>query len=84
MQVDHTLWQRWAGFLQRWRIDGLAAFLLEAGGPLVLLAAQALYFGQPFFRQTMPDRNIQALVDLLENEEEGQAFAAFLRERKSQ
>ena len=84
MQVDRPLWQRWAGFLQRWRMDGIVAFLLDAGGPLVVLAAQALYFGQPFLRQTMPDHSLQALVDLLEDEQEGQSFAAFLREGKSQ
>ena len=84
MQVDRTLWQRWASFLQHWRIDGLVAFLLDAGGPLVVMAAQALYIGQPFLRQTMPDQSFLALANLLEDEEEGQLFAAFLREGKGQ
>jgi hypothetical protein len=83
MLADRTLWTRWAGLLQRWRVDGIVAYLLDAGGPLIVIAAQALYIGQPFIRQSMPDSSFQALVGLLEDQEEGQTFAAFLREGKT-
>ncbi len=77
------LWQKWARILQRWRLDGIAAFIMEAGGPLAVLAAQALYLGQPFFRQSMPEANFQALANLFEDQEEGQLFAAYLREGRN-
>lgn len=84
MQTDHTLWPKWARFLQHWGVDGIAAFLMEAGGPLTVLAAQVVYLGQPFLRQSDSEGHLQALVDLFEDQEEGQMFAAFLREGRSQ
>lgn len=62
----------------------MAAYLLEAGGPFIVLAAQMIYLGQPFLRQAMPEGHLQALVNLLEDQEEGQMFVTFLREEKSQ
>jgi hypothetical protein len=80
MQTDHSLWQNWARFLQRWRVDGIVVYLIEAGGPLSVLAAQAIYMGQPFLRQSVPEGHLQALANLFEDQEEGQMFVAFLRE----
>ena len=80
MQTDHTLWQNWARFLHHWGVDGIAAYLMEAGGPLSVLAAQAIYMGQPFLRQSVPEGHLQALANLFEDQEEGHMFAAFLRE----
>ena len=82
MQPDRTLWSQWARVLQRWKLDGVVTFFLEAGGPLAVLAAQIIYLGQPFLRQAIPDTQLQALVNLFEDEEEGQMFATFLREEK--
>jgi hypothetical protein len=84
MQTERSLWQNWARFLQHWGIDGIAAYLMEAGGPLSILAAQAIYVGQPFLRQSMPEGHWLALADLFENHEEGHLFAAFLREGRNQ
>jgi len=83
MKTDHTLWQNWARFLQHWGLDGITAFLMEAGGPVSILAAQAIYMGQRFIRQSMPEGHLQALANLFEDQEEGQMFAAFLREGKN-
>ena len=83
MKTDHTLWQNWARFLQHWGVDGIAAFLMEAGGPVSILAAQAIYMGQPFLRQSMPEGHLQALANLFEDQEEGHMFAAFLREGRN-
>jgi hypothetical protein len=82
MQTDRSLWHNWARFLQRWGLDGITAFLMEAGGPLSVLAAQAIYMGQPFLRQSMPEGHLHALAELFEDQEEGHMFAAFLREGK--
>ncbi len=84
MHPDDILWQKWARILQRWKLDGIAAYVIDAGGPLAILAAQALYLGQPFLRQSMPDGQLQALANLFEDQEQGQLFAAYLREGRNQ
>ncbi len=66
-------WPRWAEFLRRTHLDGLAAWLLEAGAPLALLSAQALYLGRPFLGE-----GADALARTLESDEEARLFASFL------
>jgi hypothetical protein len=82
MQPDRSLWSGWAQKLQRWRMQNLASFLLEAGGPVSVLAAQAIYLGQPFLKGVMPSNHMQALADLLEDRDASRQFAVFLREGK--
>ena len=53
MQPDRTLWPGWAHMLQRWGLHNIASFLLEAGGPINVLAAQAIYLGQPFLTRAV-------------------------------
>jgi hypothetical protein len=69
-------WSAWAQTLRRFKLDGLALWLLEAGSPLVLLGAQLLYIGQPL----LGGKNIQPLARMLEDEQETQAFLHYLRE----
>lgn len=73
-------WPRWAESLRRYKLDALAASLLEAGGPLNLLGAQALYFGVPFLGESA-----DALARMLESVDEAHAFASYLdaEERKA-
>lgn len=66
-------WPRWADLLRRTHLDGLAAWLLEAGAPLALLSAQALYLGRPFLGEAA-----DALARTLESEDEARAFSSFL------
>ena len=66
-------WSHWAEVLRRYRLDGLASWLLDAGRPLALLSAQMLYIGRPFLGVTA-----DALARTLESDDETQAFAAFL------
>jgi hypothetical protein len=68
-------WSTWAESLRRLKLDGFAAWVLEAGGPLTILGAQALYMSQPFFG----GKQLHALAQMLEEDEETQAFARFLR-----
>jgi len=72
-------WPAWADSLRRRGLDDLVAWLLDAAGPLSILGAQALYFGGPFLRPAIPDRQLKALAHLLENSAEGQAFVHYLR-----
>lgn len=80
MQLDHVFWSNWARFLRRWGLVEMVAFILDGGGPLLILAAQLLCFGQPLLGLAVPDRQVQAMVDLLEDREEARNFSAFLQE----
>ena len=68
-------WSTWAESLRRLKLDVLAAWLLEAGGPLTVLGAQAVYLGQPF----LGGKKLDSLAHMLEEDEESQAFARYLR-----
>ncbi len=72
-------WSTWAESLRRFKLDGLAAWLLEAGGPLTILGAQAVYLGQPF----LGGKKLDSFARMLEEEEETHAFARYLREENS-
>ncbi len=72
-------WSHWADTLRRFKLDGLAPWLLEAGAPLTVLCAQALYISQPF----VGGKGWGAFAHMLEEDEEVQAFARYLREEAS-
>lgn len=74
-------WPAWADFLQRRGLTGFASWLLEAAGPFKILGAQVINFGAPFLRSALPDDQLKALSFMLEDGNEGQAFATYLRER---
>jgi hypothetical protein len=71
-------WSHWAESLRRLRLDGLASWLLEAGAPLTLLGAQALYISQPFVGGER-GTSWKSFAHMLEQEDEVQAFARYLR-----
>jgi len=75
MRTSSVAWTKWAETLSRFKIEGLVAWLLEAGEPLTLVGAQMLYFGQPLLGH---DR-VNDLAHFLEDKEEVSAFVAFLR-----
>lgn len=68
-------WSAWAETLRKLKLDGLASWLLEAGAPLTVLSAQALYMSQPF----LGGKNWNSFAHMLEQDEEVQAFARYLR-----
>jgi hypothetical protein len=72
---SHTDWSKWVEALHRFKLDGLASWLLEAGSPLKLLGAQALYISQPF----VGGKQLESIAHMLEDEEETQAFVHYLR-----
>ncbi|MBM3126546.1 MAG: hypothetical protein FJZ87_15995 [Chloroflexi bacterium] len=74
MKSPREYWPRWAETLRRYQLNEIAASFLEAGSPLALLGAQALYFGRSFF----DSEQITALALTLEEEPEARAFASFL------
>jgi hypothetical protein len=64
--------------LRRQGLAELAAWTLEAVGPLNILGAQALYLGQPFVSLSA-SQGLRALALLLEQEDEARAFVAQLK-----
>ncbi len=74
MKSSREYWPRWAETLRRYQLHELTASLLEAGSPLALLGAQALYFSQGF----IANDQLTALAVTLEEDNEARAFASFL------
>ncbi|MBK9206763.1 MAG: hypothetical protein IPL71_00030 [Anaerolineales bacterium] len=74
MKSSREYWPRWAETLRHYQLNKLTASLLEAGSPLALLGAQALYFG----RGLIENDQLTALANTLEEETEARAFASFL------
>jgi hypothetical protein len=68
-------WSAWAETLRRFKMDGLVSWVLDAGSPLSLLGAFALYMGQPF----AGGRQLEAIARMLEDEQETRAFIQYLR-----
>ncbi len=67
--------------LRAWGLNGLAAALLESGGPLTFLGAQALYFGAPFLEPFGAEGDLHALAQLLEDPAAVHALAGRLAEK---
>jgi hypothetical protein len=80
MKTPRDYWPVWAETLRRYQLDGLVASLIEAGGPLTMVGAQALYFGRGFINSDQ----LQALARTLEEEDEVRAFASFLAQETAQ
>lgn len=74
MKSTRDYWQRWAESLRRYQLHDLVASFFEAGSPLALLGAQAIYFSGGFIKNDQLD----ALAGMLEDESEIRAFASFL------
>lgn len=82
MDSLRVYWPEWIDSLRRRGLDGYAAWLLEAGGPLHLIGAQLLYLGQPFVTPQAGE-GLRALAGLLEQEDETRAFADQLRQTRA-
>jgi len=74
MKSPREFWPRWAESLRRYQLNDLIASFLEAGSPLALLGAQAIYFSGGFIKSDQ----LTALAETLEEETEARAFASFL------
>jgi hypothetical protein len=53
--------------LHGWGVNDLAATLLESGGPLSFLGAQALYLVAPLLGPLTPENGAMALAQILED-----------------
>jgi hypothetical protein len=80
MLKNQKYWDMWAQYLQQRGLDTAVALLLDCIGPLSMLSAQGIHFGAPFLRRILPNEQLEALANILEDEEETHSFATFLRE----
>ena len=78
--LSYPFWKTWAHFLQRFKLDRVVALFLEAAGPVNVLLAQTIYFGQPLLSLAMPEEECYAIAQLLENTAESRSFVRFLLE----
>lgn len=59
------------------------ASLLEAIGPLSVLAAQIVYLGQPLMQGIFPEKNFNVAARLFEDPDRLRMFTQLLREEKA-
>lgn len=78
MESSRAYWPVWVDSLRRQGVADLAAWLLDAAGPLNILGAQALYLSQPFLPSTSI-QGMRALAHLLEQEDEARDFTTLLK-----
>jgi hypothetical protein len=79
MESNHHIWRGWAVNLHKWGLHEVAASLLEATGPLALLAAQLVYLSEPVFNGLTPAGTSRALVGMLEDDAGRAEFLKILR-----
>jgi len=77
-QTSRAFWPVWVERLQNWKLDGFAVWLLEAGAPLTVLSAQAIYLMNPFFG----GQQAEMLAQMLEEDGETRAFVDLLRQQE--
>ena len=80
MDASRAYWPIWMDALHKKSLNELAAWVLEAAGPLNVLGAQVLYMGQPLVPSST-GRGLRALASLLEDENETGAFVALLKRK---
>lgn len=78
MHVNQHKWHQWAQYLQRTHLIGFFSFLLDAAGPVRIIAAQSLLLAQPFFHYS----NLDDLATLLEDQEQSQAFLEYINQKE--
>jgi len=79
MQTPRAYWPAWVKVLRNQKLDFFAAWLLDAGAPFTLLAVQMLYFFRPIHNEGQSE----ALISMLEHNDETRAFVDFLRREKA-
>lgn len=79
MDFSQSTWQTWINKLKEYGLADLAASILEAGAPLALLGAQAVYVSQPVLSAVWPRLDLNPLAHLLEENTNYRDFICGLR-----
>jgi hypothetical protein len=77
MQVNQKYWYQWVQYLQRYHLIGIFRFLLDAAGPIRIVAAQSLWMTKPFIQNS----TISQLAAVLEDQEQSRAFLEYVKNR---
>ncbi|MBE0686453.1 MAG: hypothetical protein IH585_10675 [Anaerolineaceae bacterium] len=64
--------------MQRYHLVGLFRFLLDAAGPVRIVAAQSLWLTQPFVQNSI----ISQLAAVLEDQDQSKAFLEYVNNRE--
>jgi hypothetical protein len=80
MSTSQAVRQDWIAFLQGRGIAGISASLLEAFSPLALAGAQLMIIGEPVLSAFVSGTRMNAITELLENEQEYRGFITALKE----
>lgn len=83
MGKEPEIWKAWLSFLRRWGMQEIAAFLLEATGPLNLLSAQIVHITHPFLSLLASNDHLDALTEMFENQSKQKAFLSYLRQSET-
>lgn len=78
MHSDETDWEKWAFYLQQKQLIGITCFLLEAAGPIRIIAAQTLLLAKPFTSNPI----VENLAEILKSDQTSQALNNFLKDKK--
>ena len=74
MQVNQHDWNDWARYLQRNHLIEMFKFLLDASGPVRIIAANTLWMIQPFIQNV----TVTELGKILEDQDQSKAFLDFI------
>ncbi len=80
MNADQHMWRVWASAIRQWGLQNWVATMLEAAGPVTILGAQVVYFGQPLLGLALPKGHLEAVARMLEEPTHTRAFVDLLRE----
>ena len=78
--MENRFWDEWKAQFCRLGIKDWVASFLEFAGPFSMIAAHFLVFETQFLHGFVPEKQLEALSRVLEEPDETQAFASYLRE----
>ncbi len=79
--MNKEIQDQWTDFPEFQALNGLAANLLEAAGPLNLVLAQLVYLCQPVLSPFISDQKTSKLAQILEDPAETALFIETLRSK---
>ena len=80
MQSDY--WPMWEKFLAQWGLKPYICAFLDTGRPLATLIAQAMILAKPLAFGFSAGNHYSAIINLLDNEFEIDAFKNYLEEEQ--
>lgn len=78
--MEKEKWAFWVEKLHAWRLNQVAAGIIEGLGPFHLLSAQFLYVSQPIWETFLSPHQGTVLADMLEDPAATQRFIDALRD----